>query len=526
MDRRTWLTAMAAVAAVAACDRTSIDGSRAYAKTRDRFGSPDLFSSKITIDPAHPGAPANHRLCGSNVQWVDGGDGLLPATGTTMVASVLERVKQLGPTVIRYPGGSQSDVFNWRASIGDASVRGSSEHFHRKGRRQIVRFGTAEFLSLCELIGAEPLITVNVATGSARDAGEWVRQTNVTGMKSPMTGRSLPKVPFWEIGNEPYLKEDHRAETWLEPPEFARRANAAIREMRKEDASIQIGIPLRSDSFNGIPVTPHQGFNQRLLPAISEKFDFVSLHNTYLPFLYDNTPDDDDIYVGLMAASETVRADLDATRTQLVSLVPGRTLPLAITEYNAFVTLGRRQDAFLASPAGALYVADLLRLFAMQPDILMANHWSLIGNWYFGAITSQGSPRPVFEVLRMYREVLRGNMLSLDVQTKTFSASRIGLMREASNVPVVTGIATLQANRLKLLLINKDPHASANASLQLTTGRFANTRLRTLVARAPFAAPDAADAFIKSESNPVADNGLLTVALPPCSLSLLDATIS
>lgn len=526
MDRRTCLTAMAAFAAMAACDQKLFGRSSANTKIRDRFGSLDSFSAQITIDPAHPGAPANTRLCGSNVQWVDGGDGLLHSTGMTMVPSVLEKVKQLGPTVIRYPGGSQSDVFNWRASVGVESARQSSEHFHRK-ERQIVRFGTAEFLSLCDLVGAEPFITANVATGSPQDAGDWVRQTNVIGIKSPVTGRPLPKVPFWEIGNEPYLKEDHRPETWLEPPEFARRANAAIREMRKQDTSIQIGIPLRSDSFNGIPVTPYQGFNQRVLSEIRERFDFVSLHNAYLPFLYDNVPDDDDIYAGMMAASETVRGDLDATRAQLAKLVPGRTLPLAITEYNALITIGRRQDAFLASPAGALYVADLLRLFATQSDILMANHWSLIGNWYFGTITSQGSPRPVFEVLRLYREALRGNMLSFNVQTKTFAASRIGLMREANNVPVVTGMATIKTNNLKVLLINKDPHAIANANLQLTTGRLANIGLRTLAASTPFAAPDSADAFKKSKSNPAAaNNGLIKVALPPCSVSLLDATFS
>lgn len=524
MDRRSWLTTMAAFAAVTARG-TPIRCGPTYAKTRDRFGPPGSFAADIIIDPTHPGSPANPRLCGTNVQWVDGGDGLLPATGTALVASVAERITQLAPTVIRYPGGSYSDAFNWRASVGDESARPSVEPFRGKAR-QTVRFGTAEFLSLCELVGAEPLITVNLATGSAHDAGDWVRQTNVTGLNSSRTGRALPTVPFWEIGNEPYLKEDDRPETWLEPAEFVRRANAAIRDMRRVDASIHIGIPLRSDSFNGIPVTPYPGFNERVLSAINETFDFVSVHDAYLPFLYDNVPDDDDIYAALMAASETVRADLAATRAQLVKWVPGRALSLAVTEYNALVTITRRQDAYLASPAGALYVADLLLLFATQPDVLMANHWSLIGNWQFGALTSEGVPRPVFAVLRLYREVLRGNMVALDVRTKTFAAPRIGLVREASNVPVVAGMATLHGNRLRLVLINKDPHAAANAGVRLTTGRFGDTRLRTLTASAPFAAPDSADAFKAADSHPAAGEGLLTVVLPPCSLSLLDATIS
>lgn len=487
------------------------------------FGASPPFDTSVIVDLAN-GTPANARLCGSNVQWVDGGDGLLSTSGTAFALGIVDKVKQLSPTVIRYPGGSQSDVFHWQAGVGEEAARATCEHFHRKDK-QIVRFGTGEFLALCAATGAEALITANVATGTPEEAAAWVRLTNVTRLRRPGSSETLPCVKFWELGNEPYLKEDMRPETWMAPEDYARKADAFMRAMRKVDPSIQIGLPLRSDTFNGIPVTPHQGFNQRVLATLRERFDFVSLHDAYLPFLYDKVPGDDEIYAALMGASRTVELDLEATRNQLKKIW-GRTLPLAITEYNALVTLGRRQDGYLSSPAGALYVADLLRLFAQQSDVLMANHWSLIGNWEFGALTTRGSARPVFEVLRGFRSVLRGQMARLVIQSKVFSTPRVGLIQEASGLSVVTGIATLEADRLRLVLINKDPKAESQTMIALRSGHISAVRdIQSLVASKPFAsANDLASLARRTVKGELSSDGC-ALLLPPASMTTFEFAV-
>ena len=85
-----------------------------------------------------------------------------------------------------------------------------------------------------------------------------------------------------------------------------------------------------------------------------------------------------------------------ATRAQLAHYFPGRRIPLCFTEYNALVSLGAKEDGLLASLAGALFVADALRMFAQDGDVLFANFWSLADNWYFGAVDRKGNPARLF----------------------------------------------------------------------------------------------------------------------------------
>jgi alpha-N-arabinofuranosidase len=488
-----------------------------------RFGPAGSFQVAIDARLDQLLHAANPGLCGTNIQWVDGGDGLLESDGNRFVPPVLERVKELAPTSIRYPGGSQSDVFDWRAGLGPLASRGSAEHFHRKSKQR-VRLGTTEFLNLCEAVGAEPFVTVNASTLGPREAAEWLALTNVTGLTSTMTGRKLPRVRFWEIGNEPYLKEDQRPETWIKPADYARRATDFIAAMREVDPKIRIGVPLRSDSFNGVPVTPHPGFNDTVLSSVRAPFDFVSVHNAYMPFAFDGVPADGELYASMMASTDTVRADLDATREQ-VRRQTGAAMPMVLSEYNAMISLGKRQDALLASPAGALYVADLLALLAYREDMLLAHHWSLIGNWFFGALATDGRPRPQFEALRMVRQCLRGRMVPLAIDSaRRFDAAKVGLARAATRLPAVTGFATQERGTLRLLLINKAPHASADVRLRLVPATA--LRWSTHVVDAPdvFATDSDPKAFRTSSPALQPQAGVFSLRLPPASIGVLVGT--
>ena len=69
-------------------------------------------------------------------------------------------------------------------------------------------FGTHNFLDLYERIGAEPYLSGNVGSGSAKDLSDWVTYVNHK-KNSPMSdlriknGREMPwNVKFWGIGNE------------------------------------------------------------------------------------------------------------------------------------------------------------------------------------------------------------------------------------------------------------------------------------------------------------------------------------
>ncbi|PXW96192.1 alpha-N-arabinofuranosidase [Sphaerotilus hippei] len=497
---------------------------------------PDHLSRfDVHIDVDDPGAPLNAELLGHNVQWVDRGDDLLRPDGRPEPA-MLARLAQLAPTVLRFPGGAQSDVYHWQRGVGPLAQRRSNEHFHNRQQQPSI-LGTAEFLDLCERTGAQPVITVNVPSGTPEEAAAWVRAVNVDGLRSPQTGRRLRQVQRWEIGNEPYLKDEARPELAMEPEAFARQADRIIRAMRAVDPSLLIGLPLSNDRRNGVPVVHFTNYARRVLATLTERVDIACVHNAYLPFGYDRLDDPQALYWATMGGSRTVMADLDALHRLIAEARPGLVLPVALTEYHAIFSLGRgASDEWTGSPAAALYVTDLLMMLARRDDVRWANLWSLSGNWRFGAIHGQGWLRPVGEVLALMRPLFNGERLPARGSATTAATPAAGLVAAVAALPLVETLATLEPGTeqdcIRLLLLHKHPTQAASGTLRLTglhqPGRH-RLRLHSLSAPSVMRADDATDLFVRQRTTPPADAVQITddtltldLTLPPASVSLLE----
>lgn len=509
IDRSARLIALLLLAGICATSASTASAAAAYSAT-------------LSVDTAHPLGAANPLVLGSNVQWVDRGDELLRRDGMGFSQPMLEQVKLLGVTLLRYPGGSLSDLYHWRDGLGDLSLRGQDEHFF-SGRSQRVEFGTQEFLELCEVTGAQPLITVNTATGSPEEAAAWVRRVNVEGLISRVTGKSLPKVHFWEIGNEPYLKDDKQKKLWITPDAFAAKASAIIDAMRSVDPTIEVGIPLRSDTIGGRPATPIPGFNEAVLSAVKPRIDFVALHDAYLPHATDENYSQDDLYLATMAAPLVVEADFAATRQMLTRLRPGAPIKLAVTEYSAIYSYKPPTDAYINTPAAALYVGLLLRTFSYSPDVQFANLWSLSGNWFFGSINQEAKPRAAFTMLRAYRDVLRGNLVNVSLDGPTLDSPRVGYVPAMHGVPKVRALATLESGTLRVLIINCDPGQAASIAMTFTNNqRWAHGTLRTFQSTSRFDSAEGADRFHIEQSPINTTDGVPRVEVPAVGFAVLE----
>ncbi len=497
------------------------------------------FDARVRL--LEPTGPVNRAVLGSNIQWVDGGDRLLEPGTTRLSPQAVALVEELGPTILRYPGGSQGDTYRWQLGVGPLSQRGEEELYFARGRTQRVLFGTPELLELSERIGAEPLITVNATTGSAEDAAAWVRAVNRTGVPDAHGDTIRRPVRYWEIDNEPYLKQDARPELAMTAREYARRATAFIRAMRAEDPSIVIGVPLRSDTVGAIMLeqqTP--GFAATVLSEVQGRIDYVALHNTYFPFLWNpaESISDAELFRATMGAARVVERDFEHTRGLLRRHRPGEEVRLAVTEFSSLFALGGERDGYIATLGGALYVADLLRLFATTPDLLLANHWSLSDNWYFGAISAQlpmssrMERRPVFHVLSAYGDVLRGAMLATEVESPTFDAPAAGLLPAQAGVPRVAVVATRDTAGsqvvLRVLLLNRDAQSPARLELHGPAGELSSLVRRELADSIIF---DVARARRSVQWRTVDDAGgdersfPLRLELPPHSLTWIEARL-
>src|SRR3954467_4750400 len=91
---------------------------------------------------------------------------------------VMAAVKDLRPTVVRYPGGNFVSNYNWLDGVGPRS--------ERIPRLELAwytlesnKFGTNEFVDYAHTVGFEPYFSVNMGTGTIEEARRWVEYCNV-----------------------------------------------------------------------------------------------------------------------------------------------------------------------------------------------------------------------------------------------------------------------------------------------------------------------------------------------------------
>ncbi len=143
---------------------------------------------------------------------------------------VVSALRNIQVPVLRWPGGCFAEYYNWRDGVGPKEQRSCIVNSTWGGVVEDNAFGTHEFLDLCQQIGCEPYIAVNVGTGSPREACEWVDYITSQG-KSPMAdlrrknGRAEPfKLTYLGIGNEnwAFMRAEHYADAYRQFASFIR----------------------------------------------------------------------------------------------------------------------------------------------------------------------------------------------------------------------------------------------------------------------------------------------------------------
>ena len=118
-------------------------------------------------------------------------------------------LKQQRSGMWRFPGGNYLSAHEWRDAIGDPDKRPPRPDPVRNGF-QPNDVGTDEFMTLMELLGVDPFISVNAGFGDAWSAAQLVEYANGAatspmGRQRAANGHPAPyKIKWWGIGNEMY----------------------------------------------------------------------------------------------------------------------------------------------------------------------------------------------------------------------------------------------------------------------------------------------------------------------------------
>ena len=164
---------------------------------------------------------------------------------------VIDGCRELGVGAMRWPGGCCADHYHWKNGVGKdrlPRIHPISDPANPVWRHE---FGTDEFLRFCELTGAEPIITVNTATGTPEEFVDWFEYVNGPantkyGKMRAENGHPEPyNVKYWALGN---TDENVWHIDFNNPVAYAQnylKFQTALRGYRKDLYFIGLGLSMR-----------------------------------------------------------------------------------------------------------------------------------------------------------------------------------------------------------------------------------------------------------------------------------------
>jgi len=85
---------------------------------------------------------------------------------------VLALVRELAPTIMRYPGGNFVSGYNWEDGVGPISERPRRLDLAWMST-ETNQFGTNQFIDWCRAADIEPMLAVNLAPAAAMRPARW-----------------------------------------------------------------------------------------------------------------------------------------------------------------------------------------------------------------------------------------------------------------------------------------------------------------------------------------------------------------
>lgn len=249
---------------------------------RGKVLSAGIIGITLAVGPTTPARVATHNPQQGVKVIIDPWRrlGTIPATafglntavwdGQLLNSSVARLLQTLDIGLLRFPGGSTADVYDWKTNT---VVPGQSGYANPHNQ-------FLHFMQLVNQIHATPIITVNYGSnflgtggGNPQQAAAWVHYANITHGEH---------VKYWEIGNEVYGNGSYGKQWEVDlhrvkgPRAYAENALQYIKDMRAVDPHIKIGVVLTMPYNWPWGVAPN--WNKRVLTIDGSAINFVSVH--------------------------------------------------------------------------------------------------------------------------------------------------------------------------------------------------------------------------------------------------------
>jgi len=240
-------------------------------------------SASLHLNPAHSLHTVDPRIFGSFVEHMGRSvytgifePGHLTADADGFRQDVAVLIKDLQPTVLRYPGGNFVSTYNWEDGVGPVEKRPARlDPAWRTTEPNTI--GTNEFITWCRAIGSEPMLAFNMGTRGLAEAlayWEYCNHPGGTALSDLRVAHGYPKphdVRLWCLGNEmdgPWQMGNKTA------AEYGRLACEIARALKQCDPTLELVVA--GSCSAGLPTFPE--WDRIVLEHTYEFVDHISLH--------------------------------------------------------------------------------------------------------------------------------------------------------------------------------------------------------------------------------------------------------
>ncbi len=465
----------------------------------------------MAVDVRTPGAKIDRNIFGQFAEhlgsgiyggiWV-GKDSSIPNV-RGIRKDVVAALRAIRVPNVRWPGGCFADEYHWRAGIGPAKGRGVSINSNWGGSVEPNSFGTDEFFDFADQVGTQAYVSVNVGSGSVKEAADWLAYMTAdakttAGAERAANGHPAPyKVTFLGLGNE----------SWGCGGSYTGSEYVAL--MRPFARYVRNYNPAQTggETMQRIAVGP-DGAKTEYTEAVMKAYrdhnwawniEGLSLHNYTTagwPPSYASENFDETAYATLVKSTLAME-DLIKTHAAIMDKYDAeKKVPLVVDEWGVWLKPNAGSDpGFLQqqnSMRDAIIAALNLNIFARHADrVRMANIAQMI-NVLQAMILTDGPKivlTPTYHLFKMYVPFQDATVVPVKFDAGIYS-------HDGVTMPRIDAIAARDTSgKLWLAVTNIDPNRPARLNVSFAGMTASNARGEVLTAPKfdsvnNFAAPD------------------------------------
>lgn len=490
-----------------------------------------MLESSVVLNPEVRVGPVNPRTFGSFVEHM----GRCVYTGIYEPGhpradergfrqDVLELVRELGVTLVRYPGGNFVSGYRWEDGVGPREERPTRLDYAWRSV-ETNEFGLNEFIEWTRAAGVEPMMAVNLGTRGIAEAIELLEYANhpsgthLSDLRVSHGAEQPHGIGLWCLGNEmdgPWQLGHKTAD------EYGRLAAETARAMRQFDP----GLELVACGSSARDMPTFGAWEATVLEHSYEFVDFISAHA-----YYQLRGDDYASFLASASNMDTFINDVVATADHVGARINStKRIGISFDEWNVWYqqeldvpqdwTHAPRLSEEAYTVADAVVVGSLLITLLRHSDRVTAACQAQLVNTIAPIRAEPGGPawrQAIFHPFAQMARHARGHVLRPHVASPTMTTAQHG------EVPTLDVVATHDDGRLAVFVVNRHPEETTELRVPLAAfgelGAVEGLTLHDPDLTAANTQEDPDRVHLRDQPVSVED-GVLVSQLPPASWSM------